>query len=771
MINATHSPKFAVEPWHLTSKQQQSGNPQLEETLFALANGYIGSRGTDTQAPEAGQPHCEGTYLNGVYSREPIQYGEKAYGYASHNDKILQVPNGKRLDIWVDGQPLTTANAIADEQRLDMSDATLTRTTQWTLTNGHSLTLTCQRLVSLAESQLMVQRLEFNYQGPSVTLEVRSLLDADYGVKFDSDDPRAGQLNMAENLTLQDSQVDDTRTWMRHRVNHTPFIIDSATALHFSRPPEQSEVQQLPAQVGQTLRFHLDGKPLILEKHVAYRHQGPGDQGLSEVEQVLDKALRLGWEGAYQDHQRQAEAFWHSSQVSIDGDDALEQGLRFNMLHLFMSTGRSGFNNIGAKGLTGHGYDGHYFWDTEIYILAFLTHTNPELAKQCLKYRYHYLDGARQRARTMSHKRGALFPWRTIGGDECSAYYPAGTAQYHINAAIAFGVKRYLDNTHDWGFIRENGAELVFETARLWLDLGHFNPARQDLFCIDEVTGPDEYSALVNNNFYTNAMAQAHLRFAVQIAHHLSQHYQEDWQRLVSELGLEAREVDLWHDAAEAMYLPYDESRGISKQDDLFLERERWDFANTPADHYPLLLHYHPLVLYRHQVLKQADVILAMFLLDDRFDPALKQRNLDYYEPLTTHDSTLSSCIHSIAFAELGQLQRAYEFYHDTVRMDIDNRHANTEYGIHTACMAGSWMGIVNGFAGLRIRHDGPYLSPRLPEQWQGYQFRFRYLDCLLEVKVTARNTTYTLLEGEAMTLHHYDQSLSLVPNRPNQIA
>ncbi|MBN7824038.1 glycoside hydrolase family 65 protein [Bowmanella dokdonensis] len=764
---------FAPEPWSLSTDSIQSQQAMLEETLFALANGYLGSRGTLEEGRVTDGLSCEGTYLNGVYHSEKITYGEVAYGYASHNQKMQQVPNGKWMQWQLDGELVSLATAQSGRRWLDMQTATLHRQMQWQSQTGKQLSLHSRRIASLSHPNLLCLQVEIcaeNFSGP---VQLRSLLDAGYSFSPNQNDPRVGKLSMADSLHLEKARVSEDAASMLHEVKHSPFRVASLITHSYSDQPASCHPVQDNSQLGWDFTFELkQGQPLVVEKYVLYQHSRSLDFNALETSAagLLNDARNLGWDRLYQAHKARADEFWQCSDVQIDGDPALQQGIRFNLLHLFMSVGKDGQSNMGAKGLTGHGYDGHYFWDTEIYILSFMTATNPELARKCLEFRYHTLDGARNRARQMSHSSGALYPWRTIGGDECSAFFPAGTAQYHINAAVAHAIRHYYQATDDWPFMLEMGAEMLFETARLWLDLGHFNPHKGGLFCIDGVTGPDEYTAIVNNNVYTNAMARAHLQFAARMAGEIQQSEPQVFEALAKRLGLSEFEVIQWQEAADKMYLPFDETLQIHAQDDTFLDKKPWDFASTPAQNYPLLLHYHPLVIYRHQVLKQADVVLAMYLLDDAFSKAQKKRNLDYYEPLTTHDSTLSSCIHSIEFAETGNFQRAYEFFHDTVRMDIDNRHGNTEYGIHTACMAGSWMSIVHGFAGLRIRADEVVFNPVLPGHWQGYVFNLTCHGRQLKVEVGKNDTTYLLREGDPMVIKHAGHAVSLQQDKPQTL-
>lgn len=744
-----------VEPWQLSIESLEPGQLMLAETLLAQANGYIGSRGT-LEEPE--RVSCEGVYLNGVYQREPIPYGETAFAFATHNNKMVQLPNGKRLELELDGERLTASAANPGLRVLDLRDAVLTRRQRLVSQTGKVVNLESRRFVSLAEARLMCMEWRLTAENFSGEAVLHSALDASYRFSVNKDDPRVGQLSIEHSLALAEHHQRPGFNLMRHRVAGTDFVVTSAsldegdmTAMAID--PTEGKV------LSQRYRLQFEqGKTLVVRKWIAYGHDELGE-GLGPW---LAEMAATGFAAQLESHRRCWQQFWDDADVQLDGDPALQQGLRFNLFHLFQSAGRNGITSIGAKGLTGHGYDGHYFWDSEIYVVPSLAYSQPAVARSLLEYRIHSLEAARNRARQMSHQRGALFAWRTIGGEECSAYFPAGTAQYHINSAIAYGFKSYWTASGDNGLFWQGGMAVLVETARLWLELGYFNPRRDGRFCIDCVTGPDEYTAIVNNNYYTNAMAKMHLEFVLAMAKTLAAEDLLRWQGLALALGFDEGELARFGEAAAKMYLGFDSALGIHRQDDSFLDKKPWDFAGTPKDKYPLLLHFHPLVIYRHQVLKQADVVLANYLLDDGVSGEQKARDLAYYEPLTTHDSTLSSCIHAIAFAEAGALERAYGFFHDTVRMDLDNNHGNTEYGVHIACMAGSLAAVINGFAGLRLRADGPHFRPQLPAHWQGYSFKVRYRGRQLALGVDKTGCRYRLLSGPPLTLYHQGRALSL---------
>ena len=753
---------LTTEPWALTDSHYQPQHLLLQETLLSLANGYIGTRGTLEEGAPAAVASCEGTYLNGVYSSEPIHYGEAAYGFAKHNHKMLQVANGKVLKLNVDGEAFCVDSASSHSRTLDLQQGVLSRHSEWQSSNGKQLRIASRRFVSQANPHLLAIELSITALNFSGEVILSSGLDAAYPGFYKKDDPRVGEMSIADSLTLLRQQFDGEHSLMLHRAKGADFIV--AAACGHLLPACATLLTQDDSQtniLNQQFALHLtQGETQTLHKLVIYCHSASVDQSDSlgqQALQLLNNTQQQGFSGLLSEHQQWWQQYWRQADVSIDGDVALQQAMRFNLFSLAQSAGRNGHSNIGAKGLTGPGYDGHYFWDTEIYVVPVMSLTQPEIARQLLTQRYSQLDAARERARQMSHSRGALYPWRTIGGEECSAYFPAGTAQYHINAAIAYAIRSYYLATEDWAFMQQMGAEMLVETARLWLQLGFFS-ARSGKFEIHMVTGPDEYSALVNNNFYTNAMVQLQLRFTLQIAQQL----QAEQSPLLAQLGVTDTEMQQWQQAANSMYLPFDAQLQVHPQDDSFLSRQPWDFANTPAEKYPLLLHYHPLVIYRHQVLKQADVVLALLLLDDAIPQAQKQRDLAYYEPLTTHDSSLSSCIHSILFAETGDTGRAHEFFGDSARMDLDNHHANTEFGVHIACMAGSWMSLVMGFAGVRSRPDGLHFKPQLPAQLPRLSFRLSYRGRVLQFSADQQQASYQLISGEPLTLFHNGETLTL---------
>jgi alpha,alpha-trehalose phosphorylase len=438
----------------------------------------------------------------------------------------------------------------------------------------------------------------------------------------------------------------------------------------------------------------------------------------------------------------------------------VQQAVRFGLFHVLQAGAQAGPHPIAAKGLTGNGYDGHVLWDTETFVLPVLTYTHPVCAAGALRWRHATLDTARQRAQEL-RLAGAVFPWRTIGGQECSGYWPAGTAALHVNADIADAVLRYAAATGDDAFMREAGVELLVETARLWHRVAHADDDGET-FHIDGVTGPDEYSALMDDNLFTNLMAQRNLFGAVEAV--------AAYPQAARRLGVADEEVAGWRTAAAGMHLPYDERRGVHQQAAGFTRLQEWDFDGTTAEEYPLLLHYPYLELYRRQVVKQADVVLAMLLRGDAFTDEQKARNFAYYEARTVRDSSLSAAGQAVLAAELGHLELAHDHLAETALQDLDSPGEKSGDGLHIAACAGAWAALVMGFGGLRDHHGRLTFAPRLPSHLPRLRFSVLWRGARLRVTVTPDTATYEVSEA-SVELHHHGEPVSVTAGRPVTLA
>lgn len=753
-----------VNNWQIVEERFDPDNATLYETLFALGNGALGMRATFEEGlPGAG---TEGTFINGFYETAPIVYGEKFIGYAEHKQTILNLANAKviRLKVGEEDFHLRSGTVLDYRRALDLRSGVLRRSLRWRSPQGREVQIEVERLVHQTRQRVAAVRYQvtpLNFTGP---LTLFSGIDgAIRQSEHAEDDPRLGTQFRSEVLRLEEKGFRGGAAVMRHRTVTTRLGV--ACGIRHALSGEGEWAQRDEARdLGYEIRVQArQGETVTLEKFIAYAStlETAEETLTAAVLDELASAAEVGFDALAGEQRDFMTTFWQAADVTIEGDDLLQRGIRFNMFHLLQSAGRDGRTAIAAKGLTGLGYEGHFFWDTEIYVLPFFLYTQPEIARKLLEYRYHILDKARERAREMSHKQGALYAWRTIDGAECSANFPTGTAQYHINADIAFAIRRYYDASQDADFMQRCGVEMLVETARLWMDVGAYTPAKGGRFCINGVTGPDEYQILVNNNAYTNLMARENLRFASEMTAWLKETDASRYAALAEKIALQESEPDDWGAAAAKMYVPYDETRGIIAQDDTFLSKAVWDFTGTPRGNYPLLLHYHPLVVMRYQVCKQADTVLAEFLLHDQFERTQKERDYAYYEPLTTHDSSLSTAIFGIVAAELGDVDKAYRYFVETATMDLENKHANTEAGIHAANMAGAWQGIVYGFAGMRAQ-AGLSFNPVIPKGWRAYAFKLRYRGRLIGVRVTAGGAQFTLLEGEPMEIRVGEEQVRL---------
>ncbi|MDH4743647.1 beta-phosphoglucomutase [Sphingomonas sp. CBMAI 2297] len=717
---------FAEDGWSLDVIGDDPAREGWAATILALSNGAIGVRGAIEERAEAT------TFLAHAYEQAPIHYHEKLKGFAARSDSRVPVAEALGMEVRIDGEAIDfTTLRSATRRTLDLRAGMLRRETRWSLPDGRLLRIRTERIVPLDGSTLLVRRLQAEIEGAgSVTLHPR-LARAPHGAA-QSDDPRIG-VNLASRGFETEQAAEDIV------VERLPGSGIAVAAVQRTR----EDAGWLLATTG--FATGRDGSDALAERAAA----------------LADTALAAGFEAAAAAQHALLDRFWAAADLAIAGEPRLAATLRANLFHLFASAGRDGRSSAAAKGLTGEGYEGHYFWDTEAFMLPVLSVLAPDIARAMLVYRAHTLDAAFANARALDHRKGALYAWRTIEGRECSAHYPSGSAQYHINSAIAFAIGAYVDATGDEAFLVEHGARMLVETARIWLALGDWADGR---FHLRGVTGPDEYTALVDDNWYTNRMAQKHLRLAASAAARVAALAPETWAGLAADMALDADELAEFGRVADALHLPWDAARELDAQDASFLDKPRWDLAGTPASEFPLLLHYHPMTLYRHQVSKQADLVLAMVLGGEEVSAERKRRVFDHYEPITTHDSTLSASTFAILASEVGHEALALRFFAETSLVDIDDRHGNTGHGVHMAALAGSWLALVWGFAGFRPHGPALRFRPTRPVAWQGYGFGLVWRGTLVRVEVAGDQITYRAVSGPAITIGHHDGEIRLAP-------
>jgi alpha,alpha-trehalose phosphorylase len=748
---------FEVDPWVVREKALNLDLLAQSESVFALSNGHIGLRGN----LDEGEPHgLPGTYLGGFFEMRPLPYAEAGFGYPESGQTVVNVTNGKLIRLLVGDSlfDVRYGTLRRHERTLDLRAGTLTREVEWVTPTGHPIRIRTVRLVSFAQRAIAAIVFEVEPLGGPARVVLQSELVANEPLPAAGGDPRAAAV--ATPLDSEYTSAHEMRAVMVHTTEHSGLrlavgmdhIIDGTRGVD-----HDVEARTDFARATFTTEAGPDN-PLRVIKLLGYgwssRRSMPAVR--DQVEGALTGAKHTGWDALCKAQGQFLEAFWSRADVEIGGEPRLQQALRFGMFHVLQAGARAEGRAIAAKGLTGSGYDGHAFWDTETFVLPMLTHAVPHAAAHALQWRHSTLPLAKERAAQLSLK-GAAFPWRTIRGEECSGYWPAGTAAFHINADIANAVANYLNATGDEDFADKYGLELLIETARLWMSLGHHDT--EGAFRIDGVTGPDEYTAIADNNVYTNLAARRNLLDAA------------DWAvrkpKLARKLGADEEEAAAWRDAADAMTVPYDEKLGVHEQSEGFTSHARWDFENTPAESRPLFLHYPYFDIYRKQVIKQADLVLAMGLFGDQFTPEQKARNFAYYEELTVRDSSLSACTQAVMAAEVGQLDLAFEYAVEAALMDLDDLEHNTRDGVHIASLAGAWIAVVAGFGGFRDYGGELLFSPRIPEQLDSICFRVAERDAVLEVEATHSHAKYELIEGDEVALQHHGKSLTVRAGEP----
>ena len=730
----------------------------LSETLFHCANGYLGVRGNLEEGVPEGRKTIRGMYINGFYDVISMNQAEKLHGLIEEKQTMLNIADTQSICLELDQEAFSLWRGKLKQhtRTLDMQQGLTRREILWESPAGRNWKICFTRMASFVRKELFLIRCEITPLDADGTVTVRSDHVGEVRNFCDPSDPRvAGET--AQYLTVSEAAIKGETSLITAVTSRSGLTVASAVQNRMEGT-ERREFGRGSSTIRETLeRTVQKGETAVLYKYTVLCDSLRAENCSLQAEQSLAGILCVPPEDLYREQREYLDRFWSNSALMICGDDALQQAVCFNLYELLQSASGDPYGNIAAKGLSGEGYEGHYFWDTEMYMQPFFALNARESARNLIRFRYRTLDAARQNARDMGHRRGALYPWRTINGTECSGYFPSGTAAYHINGAVAYAVISYYLASGDREFLTEAGAEILIETARLWADMGVWYKGS---FHLNEVTGPDEYTCMVNDNYYTNAIARYNLEWAVKAAGILKE--TEAGQKVLARLGVTEEELAEFGRDAEGMCLLYDEELGINPQDDSFLQKKVWDLAATPKEDFPLLMNYHPLHLYRHQVCKQADTVMAHFILEDYQDLETIRRSYAYYEKITTHDSSLSSCIFSIMASRLGMVEKAYAYFGESAKTDLFNTHKNTKDGIHTANMGGTYMAIVYGFGGLRLRESGPVLRPKLPAAWDSYMFRLLWHDSKLQVTVERDKVCIDMLEGTPKTVTVYDREYQI---------
>ena len=748
--------RFPVEAWAVREYGLDLGQLAQSESVFVLSNGHIGVRGN----LDEGDPHgLPGTYLNSFYETRPLPYAESGYGFPETGQTVVNVTDGKLIRLLVDDEPLDLRYGVLHhhERILDLRAGLLRRVLEWESPAGQVIRVRSTRLVSLTQRSIMAIRYEVEAVHSPARVVIQSELVANEELPRQSSDPRVAAV-LDKPLHAEDQFGRDTRALLIHRTKASNLRVATAMEHSFSAPDDIGSMLELQPDWARVMTGTVlkPGERMQVTKYVSYGWSSMRSLPSlrDQVEASLTAVARTGWDQLVADQRGALDEFWAGADVEVDGDATVQQAVRFGLFHTFQAAIRAEKRAIPAKGLTGPGYDGHAFWDTESFVLPVLTATAPRAAADALWWRHSTIDLARERAEAL-HMHGAAFPWRTIRGQECSGYWPAGTAAVHINADVATAAIRYVNWTGDEDFERDCALELLVETARLWASLGYHGDDGQ--FHIDGVTGPDEYSALADDNIYTNLTARQNLIGAADAAGR--------WPDQAAHLGVTGGEIAAWRAAAATMAVPFDKDKDVHEQDKGFTAHAVWDFeATARTDGYPLLLHAPYFDIYRKQVIKQADLILAMHWCGDAFTFEEKARAFAYYERLTVRDSSLSACTQAVLAAETGHLELAHDYLAEAALMDLRDLEHNARDGLHIASLAGAWIALIAGFGGLRDHGGKLTFRPQLPPDIHRLAFALRWRGATVHVVVTPDDVTYTLRDGPSVELHHDGEAFTLGP-------
>ncbi|WP_343600647.1 glycoside hydrolase family 65 protein [Mycobacterium sp.] len=753
---------FPVEPWQVRETRLDLNLLAQSESLFALSNGHIGLRGNLDEGEPYGLP---GTYLNSFYEVRPLPYAEAGYGYPEAGQTVVDVTNGKIIRLFVDDEPFDVryGELISHERVLDLRAGTLTRTAHWRSPAGKQVRLVSTRLVSLVQRGVAAIEYVVEALDEFVRVTVQSELVTNEDQPETSGDPRVAAILEHPLEAVEHEQIGHGALLM-HRTKASALMMAAAMDHEIDVPGRVEVSTDARKDVARTTVICglRPGQKLRVVKYLAYGWSSLRSRPAlrDQAAAALTGARYSGWQGLLDAQRDYLDKFWDSADVEVEGDPDSQQAVRFGLFHLLQASARAERRGIASKGLTGTGYDGHVFWDTDGFVLPVLTYTAPHAAADALRWRASTLNLARDRAAELGLQ-GASFPWRTIRGHECSAYWPAGTAAFHINADIAVAIERYRIVTGDESLEQECGLEVLIETARLWKSLGHHD--RHGVWHLDGVTGPDEYTAIVRDNVFTNLMAAHNLVAAADACARNGE--------AAHAMGVTTEEMAAWRDAAATVHIPYDDELGVHEQCEGFTRFAEWDFDSNTT--YPLLLHEPYVRLYPAQVIKQADLVLAMQWQSHAFTPEQEARNVDYYERRTVRDSSLSACTQAVMCAKVGHLELAHDYTYEAALVDLRDLHQNTRDGLHMASLAGAWTALVAGFGGLRDDEGVLSLDPHLPDGIVRLRFRLRWRGARLTVDADHCEVTYTLRDGPdgELTIRHAGEDLTLSPDAPSTIA
>lgn len=743
---------FDIHPWEVKSTTLDLENKRLQESLTSIGNGYMGMRGNFEEG-FSGDTHI-GTYLAGIWYPDKTRVGWWKIGYPEYFGKVINAPNFIPVAIYVNGHKVDAAidDISQFEISLDMKEGILRRSYIWK-SGEVEIRFTFKRFVSIVQKELAVMNVKAEVLSGKAEVRFVPFIDGNV-VNEDS--------NYEEMFWEERQRETAEKSYLTAQTVDNPFGVERFTITtmmeNFSEGAQKSEFLEEYLLVKESYTHHLtagESARLIKLVGVVTSRDIAVENQVEKASTILDNAIEKGIKSLENEHIAAWRDRWNKADVYIDGDDESQQGVRFNIFQLFSTYyGDDSRLNIGPKGFTGEKYGGATYWDTEAFILPmYLSTAEQEVTKNLLEYRYNQLSGAYHNAQQQGLK-GALYPMVTFNGIESHNEWEITFEEIHRNSTIAYAIYNYTNYTGDETFLKEKGIDVLVGIARFWADRVHFSKRNQQ-YMLHGVTGPNEYENNINNNWYTNTIATWALRYTLESLSKI-----EEGKKV--ELNVSQKEQDYWQNIINHMYYPYDEELSIFVQHDTFLDKELKTVADLSPEDRPINQNWSWDKILRSPYIKQADVLQGIYYLNDEFSLEEKERNFDFYEPMTVHESSLSASIHAILAAELGKHEKAVELYARTARLDLDNYNNDTEDGLHITSMSGGWLAIVQGFAGMRTDNGTLSFKPFCPEKWNKYSFFIKYRGRLLDVKVAKDEVRVELMEGEPLEFQLYEESVLL---------
>ncbi len=735
--------------WSIIDEGFDAERVKSSESLFSIGNGAMGQR-ANFEEHYSGETF-QGSYIAGIYYPDKTKVGWWKNGYPEYFAKVLNAPNWIGIDIEINGEVLDLAKCkeVSNYRReLNMKEGIYNRSFKATLQNGTQVCVNVNRFLSLDSDELGVINYKITPLNGEAKIIYKPYLDA--GVH---NEDANWEEKFWEPLNVQHSA---NEAFVTARTFKTHFKV--TTFMQNTILLEGNNLNISPSNIEKTsdkIQFIYEviaskGQTSSIQKLGGYTVSLNHENTQAAAQNVISKALQIGYDQLVKDQIKAWAKIWEMSDITIDGDVKAQQGIRFNIFQLNQTyLGKDSRLNIGPKGFTGEKYGGSTYWDTEAYCIPFYMATkDQQVARNLLTYRYNQLDKAIENAGKLGFKNGAaLYPMVTMNGEECHNEWEITFEEIHRNGAIAFAIFNYYRFTGDYSYIPEKGLEVLIGIARFWHQRATYSTYRNQ-YVILGVTGPNEYENNVNNNFYTNYLAKWCIDYAIEQINKVENEYTSDYARIMSKVNLENAEIAHWKAVADNMYFPYSDEHDVYLQQDGFLDKELIKVHDLDKSQRPINQKWSWDRILRSPYIKQADTLQGFYFFEDHFSKEQLEKHFDFYEPFTVHESSLSPCVHSIQAATLGRMEQAYTFYLRTSRLDLDDYNKEVEEGCHITSMAGTWMSIVEGFGGMRVKNDMLHFEPKIPKEWEGYSFKINFRNQILKIAVQQNETTFSL-EGD----------------------